>query len=382
MNYVVEALKEWRQKQRILVQSVREPLPAELHDAMTGFGNHIWEVAQRLANDALESARAAFEAEKSDLARLSAEQSDAYEALAAEHERTVEEFTCLQGRAAQLEEERSALGEQLRTAQQEAHVAATEIREKAALVDRLEKDLERARADVDGVRAEVTASRRELADEREKASKAEAKHGAEKEREIDALRRHDKEFAQELAGSQRGRPRDLSTGYDGSRIWDLGRGPIDELTREAGYFGTSLLALILRNPGPYQVRIDTVIHRRARYRHARLQTCLYQLALCVLVVFAPPVALRTDYQAALQVFFLFAHVHLSTFVEHGQVASVIQPCDGRVSFMDRLPLNDIDPRAYLNYVLARIADHRISAIDELLPWRVADKLHAPASPPH
>jgi chromosome segregation ATPase len=206
MNYVVEALKEWRQKQRMLVQSVREPLPAELHDAMTGFGNHIWEVAQRLANDALESARAAFEAEKSDLARLSAEQSDAYEALAAEHERTVEEFTRLQGRAAQLEEERSALGEQLRMAQQEAHVAATETREKAALVDRLEKDLERARTDVDGVRAELTASRRELADEREKASKAEAKHGAEKEaarREIDELRRRDKELAQELANSQR-----------------------------------------------------------------------------------------------------------------------------------------------------------------------------------
>ncbi|CAH2902195.1 MAG: KfrA protein [uncultured Paraburkholderia sp.] len=206
MNYVVEALKEWRQKQRMLVQNVREPLPAELHDAMTAFGNHIWEVAQRLANDALESARAAFEAEKSDLARLSAEQSDAYEALAAEHDRTVEEFTRLQGRAAQLEEERSTLVEQLRTAQQEAHVAATETREKAALVDRLEKDLERARADVDGVRAELTASRRELADEREKASKAEAKHGAEKEvvqREIDALRRHDNELAQELAGSQR-----------------------------------------------------------------------------------------------------------------------------------------------------------------------------------
>ncbi len=206
MNYVVEALKEWRQKQRMLVQSVREPLPAELHDAITGFGNHIWEVAQRLANDALESARGAFEAEKNDLARLSAEQSEAYEALAAEHERTVEDFTRLQGRAAQLEEERSALADQLRTAQQEAHVAATETREKAALVDRLEKDLERARADVDGVRVELNAARRELADERGKAAAAEAKHLAEREamqREIDALRRHEKEQAKEVAESQR-----------------------------------------------------------------------------------------------------------------------------------------------------------------------------------
>ncbi|ABO60495.1 DNA-binding protein (plasmid) [Burkholderia vietnamiensis] len=206
MNYVVEALKEWRQKQRMLVQSVREPLPAELHDAMTGFGNHIWEVAQRLANDALESARAAFEAEKNDLARLSTEQSEAYEVLAAEHDRTVEDFTRLQGRAAQLEEERSALADQLRAAQQEAHVAATETREKAALVDRLEKDLERARAEVDGLREELNAARRELADERGKAATAETRHVAEREamqREIDVLRGHEKEQSKELAESQR-----------------------------------------------------------------------------------------------------------------------------------------------------------------------------------
>ncbi|CAE6794897.1 hypothetical protein R75465_04671 [Paraburkholderia aspalathi] len=44
-------------------------------------------------------------------------------------------------------------------------------------------------------------------------------------------------------------------------------------------------------------------------------------------------------------------------------------------------LNDIDPRAYLDYVLTHIADHKINRIDELLPWRVADKLHTPASPP-
>lgn len=51
------------------------------------------------------------------------------------------------------------------------------------------------------------------------------------------------------------------------------------------------------------------------------------------------------------------------------------------SLIGTCTLNDIDPRAYLHYVLARIADHRISAIDELLPWRVAEKLLAPATPP-
>jgi hypothetical protein len=43
-------------------------------------------------------------------------------------------------------------------------------------------------------------------------------------------------------------------------------------------------------------------------------------------------------------------------------------------------LNGISPRAYLEYVLTHIADHKISRIDELLPWNVADKLK-PLSPP-
>jgi hypothetical protein len=33
-------------------------------------------------------------------------------------------------------------------------------------------------------------------------------------------------------------------------------------------------------------------------------------------------------------------------------------------------LNSIDPEAYLAYVLARIADHSINHIAELLPWNV------------
>jgi len=32
-------------------------------------------------------------------------------------------------------------------------------------------------------------------------------------------------------------------------------------------------------------------------------------------------------------------------------------------------LNGIDPQAWLTDVLARIADHKINRVDELLPWR-------------
>jgi transposase len=52
------------------------------------------------------------------------------------------------------------------------------------------------------------------------------------------------------------------------------------------------------------------------------------------------------------------------------------------SLIGTCTLHDIDPRAYPDYVLTHIADHKINRIDELLPWRVADKLQTPASPPN
>ncbi len=44
-------------------------------------------------------------------------------------------------------------------------------------------------------------------------------------------------------------------------------------------------------------------------------------------------------------------------------------------------LNEIDPRAYLDYVLTHIAGHKINRIGDILLWCVADKLHNPGSPP-
>ncbi len=41
------------------------------------------------------------------------------------------------------------------------------------------------------------------------------------------------------------------------------------------------------------------------------------------------------------------------------------------TLIESAKLNGIDPQAWLTEVLSRIADHKITRIDELLPWRYA-----------
>jgi transposase len=41
-----------------------------------------------------------------------------------------------------------------------------------------------------------------------------------------------------------------------------------------------------------------------------------------------------------------------------------------------MKLNDIDPEAYLRFLLARVGDQAIDRVDELMPWVDAHHLRA------
>jgi len=60
----------------------------------------------------------------------------------------------------------------------------------------------------------------------------------------------------------------------------------------------------------------------------------------------------------------FRATPLTSGVEPKQTKSVL-------ALIQTAKLNGVDPQAWLTNILGRIADHKITRLDELLPWRYA-----------
>ena len=42
------------------------------------------------------------------------------------------------------------------------------------------------------------------------------------------------------------------------------------------------------------------------------------------------------------------------------------------TLIETAKLNGVDPQAWLTHVLSRIADHKITKLDELMPWNYVE----------
>ena len=51
----------------------------------------------------------------------------------------------------------------------------------------------------------------------------------------------------------------------------------------------------------------------------------------------------------------------------GKAAAIIY------TLIETAKLNNVDPQAWLTWVLSKIADHKINKLDELMPWKYAQQ---------
>ncbi|HAT3423552.1 TPA: KfrA protein [Aeromonas hydrophila] len=144
MSTVVEVMKGWRESQRKQVQVVREPLPIPLQEHISTLGQSFWETAQQLANESLDAARAGFEAEKSDLLQLSAEQSAAFEQQAMALEAAQDQIAALEEQLALNAEISKSLTQQLEATRQQLQAAE----QATALAQQRCEDTERRAAEL------------------------------------------------------------------------------------------------------------------------------------------------------------------------------------------------------------------------------------------
>jgi colicin import membrane protein len=150
-------LREWRHLQRQQVKVMRYPLPDALHEIIQQTGRTVWETAQRMANEALDSARVAFEAEKSDLTRLSVEQSEAFDSVSTALEQVQAENDRFR---AELESTRKITAETVERLQGEL----AQVRAKAEASEQMHSER------TSGAEAERDLSRREAIEAREAAA--------------------------------------------------------------------------------------------------------------------------------------------------------------------------------------------------------------------
>lgn len=152
MNATSTVMKEWRRQQTAQAAPVAVTVPESVAQANTVALAELWRQAQELANESLQAAQAAWEAERLELDTLRAELADAYEAQLTELDQT-QAAAVAADQAHQLQRQQAA-GE-LASVRAELAQAVTRAERAEAKVDEIERRAGELRAELDRAHSEA-----------------------------------------------------------------------------------------------------------------------------------------------------------------------------------------------------------------------------------
>ncbi len=210
MNDASAVMREWRRSQIVLASAAVVSVPERVSQASAAALSTLWGEAQELANESLNVAQAAWDAERAEAEKLRVELSSAFEAQGAELEtvkvRLAEVEKTASAAAAEAELEKGAFRQQVTVLTDQAHTAMARVQEiekraedlKAALsaaqgtVARLTAELEAERGQHGRTRESLTAVSTELVTVK---ARAEAQAGVQAD-QLERLKRVEAELAQ------------------------------------------------------------------------------------------------------------------------------------------------------------------------------------------
>ena len=165
MNDASAVMKEWRRMQIVTASATVVSVPDRVQQAGQSAISTLWTEAQELANDALNVAQAAWDAERSEAEKLRVELSSAFETQGAELETLREKLAEVEKQAAATaaaaELEREDTRRQVSTLTDQAHTAMARAQEIEKRAEDLKTALNSAQSSVGSLTAEVEAERKQ-----------------------------------------------------------------------------------------------------------------------------------------------------------------------------------------------------------------------------
>jgi colicin import membrane protein len=163
MNDASAVMKEWRRLQIVSASAAVVSVPDRVQQASQSALSALWTEAQELANEALNVAQTAWDAERAEAEKLRVELSSAFETQGAELEALKVKLAEVEGKAsaaaAAAESERGEAARQVAALTDQAHTATARVQEIEKRAEDLKTALSSAQGSVQRLTAELEAER-------------------------------------------------------------------------------------------------------------------------------------------------------------------------------------------------------------------------------